>query len=236
MSTSLLGGWYMPYARPCWQAFSTLALGLLLSQTAVTAKEAARPNVIFIMTDNHSPWTLGCYGNKDVKTPHIDKMAAQGHAVRTLLFEQRRVLADTGQLFDGTDALPTRCSPLPWGPRSPDRPASLQHARRIRYLAVVAGRGRLCLRTVGQVASGGQPASAGRVQLLDNQTPRPQPGLLRSGGHRARRDPQGARIPHAAVDRSGDRVHREESRSLVLFVPGIQRTLRARRRHARAAS
>ena len=30
------------------------------------------------MTDNHGPWTLGCYGNPDIKTPHIDRLAAEG--------------------------------------------------------------------------------------------------------------------------------------------------------------
>lgn len=39
---------------------------------------AERPNVILIMTDNHGPWTLGCYGNPDVRTPNIDRLAAEG--------------------------------------------------------------------------------------------------------------------------------------------------------------
>lgn len=36
------------------------------------------PNVILIMTDNHSPWTLGCYGNRDIRTPNIDRLATEG--------------------------------------------------------------------------------------------------------------------------------------------------------------
>ncbi len=38
----------------------------------------ARPNVIFILTDNHGPWTLGCHGNKDIRTPNIDRLADEG--------------------------------------------------------------------------------------------------------------------------------------------------------------
>ena len=38
----------------------------------------AQPNVIFILTDNQGAWTLGCYGNKDIRTPNIDKLAANG--------------------------------------------------------------------------------------------------------------------------------------------------------------
>src|SRR4051812_39338391 len=36
------------------------------------------PNVVFILTDNHGAWTLGCYGNKEILTPNIDKLAAEG--------------------------------------------------------------------------------------------------------------------------------------------------------------
>ncbi|UCF17721.1 MAG: hypothetical protein JSW59_09710, partial [Phycisphaerales bacterium] len=32
-----------------------------------------QPNVVLIMTDNHGAWTLGCYGNPDIRTPHIDR-------------------------------------------------------------------------------------------------------------------------------------------------------------------
>lgn len=35
-------------------------------------------NVVFILTDNHGAWTLGCYGNPDIETPRIDAMAAGG--------------------------------------------------------------------------------------------------------------------------------------------------------------
>ena len=37
-----------------------------------------QPNLIFIITDNQSPWTLGCYGNRDILTPNIDALAAGG--------------------------------------------------------------------------------------------------------------------------------------------------------------
>lgn len=38
----------------------------------------SRPNIILIVTDNQSPWTLGCYGNGDIRTPHIDSLARDG--------------------------------------------------------------------------------------------------------------------------------------------------------------
>ncbi len=37
-----------------------------------------QPNLIFIITDNQSPWTLGCYGNTEILTPNIGGLAAGG--------------------------------------------------------------------------------------------------------------------------------------------------------------
>ena len=37
-----------------------------------------QPNVILIMTDNQQAATLGCYGNSEVHSPNIDKLAADG--------------------------------------------------------------------------------------------------------------------------------------------------------------
>jgi arylsulfatase A-like enzyme len=37
-----------------------------------------RPNVIFIMTDDHARTALGAYGNKILKTPNLDRIAAEG--------------------------------------------------------------------------------------------------------------------------------------------------------------
>ncbi len=37
-----------------------------------------RLNLVFILTDNQGAWTLGCYGNRDIRTPNIDRLAAEG--------------------------------------------------------------------------------------------------------------------------------------------------------------
>lgn len=55
----------------------TLLTGIILMacQSPVLARPA---NVVFILTDNQGAWTLGCYGNQDIRTPHIDALAAGG--------------------------------------------------------------------------------------------------------------------------------------------------------------
>jgi len=45
---------------------------------AAAPPPARRPNLVFILTDNQGAWTLGCYGNPDIRTPHVDRLAAEG--------------------------------------------------------------------------------------------------------------------------------------------------------------
>jgi len=59
-------------------ARASVASAVLMLITAASAADADRPNVVLIMTDNHGAWTLGCYGNRDIRTPNIDRLAAGG--------------------------------------------------------------------------------------------------------------------------------------------------------------
>src|SRR5882762_4820924 len=54
------------------------ALAVLSLVVGVVCAPAAPPNVVFILTDNQGAWTLGCYGNPDIRTPNIDRLAAEG--------------------------------------------------------------------------------------------------------------------------------------------------------------
>jgi arylsulfatase A-like enzyme len=54
----------------------TTLLMLLVSATLVSA--AAKPNIIFILSDDLAQGDLGCYGQKIIQTPNLDRMAAEG--------------------------------------------------------------------------------------------------------------------------------------------------------------
>ena len=41
-------------------------------------KKIRRPNILLLMSDNQSADHLGCYGDKSIKTPNIDKLAKKG--------------------------------------------------------------------------------------------------------------------------------------------------------------
>ena len=53
-------------------------LGARLALPATAKQKVRRPNLVVIMTDNQGAWTLGCYGNRDIHTPNIDRLAREG--------------------------------------------------------------------------------------------------------------------------------------------------------------
>jgi len=55
-----------------------MRLLLLFVFLAATVRAADRPNVLFILCDDLRPQALGCYGSPHVKTPNIDRLAAEG--------------------------------------------------------------------------------------------------------------------------------------------------------------
>ena len=43
-----------------------------------TASAADRPNILFIMTDDHAAHAMSCYGSRVNQTPHLDRIAKEG--------------------------------------------------------------------------------------------------------------------------------------------------------------
>ena len=66
------------------------ALGVLLALLAAvvvgpTPTTADRPNIIFIMSDDHAAHAIGAYGSRVNQTPHLDRLAKEG-ALLTRVF------------------------------------------------------------------------------------------------------------------------------------------------------
>ena len=57
---------------------STWALALALGFVAADVHAQGKPNIVFIMADDLGYGDLGVYGQKKIKTPHIDKLASEG--------------------------------------------------------------------------------------------------------------------------------------------------------------
>ncbi len=45
---------------------------------AATGAESSRPNIVFILADDLGYGEIGCFGQTKIKTPHLDKLAAEG--------------------------------------------------------------------------------------------------------------------------------------------------------------
>ena len=62
------------------QAIIKLTLFLIAALLAGwwAAGQEERPNIVFLLTDDQSFYTMGCYGTPDVQTPHLDRLAADG--------------------------------------------------------------------------------------------------------------------------------------------------------------
>ena len=56
-----------------------------------------RPNILFIMTDDHAAHAMSCYGSRINQTPNLDRIADGGHALRQLLLHQLDLHARAGR-------------------------------------------------------------------------------------------------------------------------------------------
>src|SRR5689334_1464126 len=55
----------------------SLSIAFLASAHAYAA-DSSRPNILLLWLDNVGYGDLGCYGKGEAKTPHIDRLAAEG--------------------------------------------------------------------------------------------------------------------------------------------------------------
>jgi arylsulfatase A-like enzyme len=77
----------------------------------------AKPNILFILSDDQSVPHLGCYGNKDIKTPNLDQFAEQSMRFDRMYVTCPQCVPSRASLFTGRSPLAiamTRFSaPLP---------------------------------------------------------------------------------------------------------------------------
>jgi len=100
-----------------------LMSGALCLQSA-TMGAAEKPNVLFLLSDDHSYPYLGCYGCSDVRTPNLDRLAAEGMRFDRMFVTCPQCVPSRGSLMTGqspvavrmvrfTSALPASVEALP---------------------------------------------------------------------------------------------------------------------------
>lgn len=86
-----------------WTRRSFLAATGVAPLVAQRKQPPKRPNILLILADDLPAWALGCYGNKEIKTPNIDLLARggtrfQNHSVCTPICSPSRATLFTGRL------------------------------------------------------------------------------------------------------------------------------------------
>ena len=56
----------------------TTAFIVILLHSCGTERAANRPNILYIMADDHAAQAISAYGSRLIKTPNIDRLAAEG--------------------------------------------------------------------------------------------------------------------------------------------------------------
>ncbi len=101
--------------------FPTL-LGLLTATVAIVsgqtaAATAAKPNILFLLSDDHSYPYLGAYNNPDVRTPHLDQLAREGVRMDRAFVTAPSCVPSRASLMSGRSAIAARMArfsaPLP---------------------------------------------------------------------------------------------------------------------------
>lgn len=60
------------------RVWSLLAILVALSASNLAAAETRRLNLVSIVTDDQAAWSIGAYGNRESRTPNIDRLAREG--------------------------------------------------------------------------------------------------------------------------------------------------------------
>ncbi|MFZ8829675.1 MAG: sulfatase-like hydrolase/transferase, partial [Armatimonadota bacterium] len=47
-------------------------------RTMATEPPRRPPNLLFVLTDDQAQWAVGAYGNPDIHTPNMDRLAREG--------------------------------------------------------------------------------------------------------------------------------------------------------------
>lgn len=117
------------------EALRALVVGPFLQ----VAKRTRRPNLLFLIADDHAGYVLGADGNRRARTPHLDRLAAGGvrlaaNYCNSPVCTPSRQCILTGRMPHAADVtrLPT--------PLSPDLPTVAKQLQRAGYATAVFGK------------------------------------------------------------------------------------------------
>ena len=84
------------------------------------AKATKRPNIVLLLTDDQTYRSMGCYGNAQVKTPHLDRLGADGLIFDAAYDTTAICMPSRAQVMTGMYEYKTGCN-FSHGPLSADK-------------------------------------------------------------------------------------------------------------------
>lgn len=82
-------------------AAAVMPVAVASNQLLAAQKSARRPNIVFVFADQMRAHAMGCMGNKQVITPHLDKLASEGLLVTNAISCQPVCSPYRAQLLTG---------------------------------------------------------------------------------------------------------------------------------------
>jgi len=96
-NTPNIKGYYMNRVRMIgWLLVTVWSIGAV-----VMGDDAEKPNIVLILIDNIGYGDLGCYGNREIKTPHVDQLAEQGVRCADFYIGSPSCMPSRGALMTG---------------------------------------------------------------------------------------------------------------------------------------
>jgi arylsulfatase A-like enzyme/lysophospholipase L1-like esterase len=87
--------------------FRQVAAGVGSAAANIRAQPVGRPNLLFLFSDQQSSDMLGCYGNEQIETPHLDRFASQSIRFRHSISNSPVCTPYRGILMSGQHGLYT---------------------------------------------------------------------------------------------------------------------------------
>ena len=177
---------------------------LLLACLSLTAPAADRPNLVIFIADDVSAEDLGCYGNPNIRTPAIDRLAADGLRFDNAFLTCSSCSPSRCSLISGRYPHATGAAEL-HQPLPADQPVFPERLRQAGYHTAAAGKWHLgphAQRGFDVIREGGKPSGSEHWAEVVQGRPKNQPFFLYLAAFDAHRDyePNAIPEPHKPTD------------------------------------
>ncbi len=90
--------------------FNLLILTAQMTFIVVLYAQEKQPNIIYLMSDDQSIYSMGCYGNIDVQTPNLDRLSADGITFDNHYVSSAICMASRASVMTGMYEYKTGCN------------------------------------------------------------------------------------------------------------------------------